>query len=442
MDDCAYQLKPLLPAVKRIALLSVHTSPLATLGGRKAGGMNVMVRALAETLGKRGIQVDVFTRENDPSSIGQIKPLGTNARLIYLPAGPPAHLEAGDVYRYVPQFTRAVLDFTNHHHLVYDIIYSHYWISGAVALALREAWQVPLVQMFHTLGQMKERIEPRHNENLVPLLPPTPNQRVTVETQVMNASDCLIAATHAERVQMLMLYKADRRRIEILPPGVDLSRFKPMAMSEAKAHLGIKPHQRLFVWAGRVEPLKGVDLICRALSILRKATPDMVNNVVVHVVGGDPTDNTPDNQELQRLQELCGELQLAEAIHFVGAKSQDELLYYYNAAEALIMPSDYESFGMVALEAMACGTPVIASEVGGLAFLVKDGVTGYHVPTREPAALAERMYALLCDPHKRDEMGFAARETAKQYSWNRIVDQLLEIFNDLVLEQPSGQYRI
>jgi D-inositol-3-phosphate glycosyltransferase len=436
-----YEIRPVLPALQRIALLSVHTSPLAPLGGRKTGGMNVMVRAISEALGARGIKVDIFTRENDPRTIGQIEAINENARVIYLPAGPPKHLEASEIYRYVPQFSHDVLKFTEKHELKYDVIYSHYWISGAVALTLREAWQVPIVQMFHTLGHMKRRIaNTREEQAYQTLIPPPTDQRVTVETQVMDEVDCLIAATHAERVQMLMLYRADRRRIEILPPGVDLKQFRPIDSAEAKMQIGIAPEQKLLIWVGRVEPLKGVDLIVRALAILKNATPQTVKDVVIHVIGGDPDASTPDNQEMQHLQELCTELGLNDLIKFVGAKSPDELVYHYNAADALIMPSDYESFGMVALEAMACGTPVIASEVGGLAFLVEDGVTGFHVPTREPAALAERIYTLLCDPLKHHEMGRAAQEAARSYSWQQIAAQLLEIINDVLLQKHPWQH--
>lgn len=446
MDECIStncEIKPVLPAPKRIALLSVHTSPLAPLGGRKTGGMNVMVRAISEALGARGIKVDIFTRENDPSTIGQIEPIGKNARVIYLPAGPPKHLEPDDIYRYVPQFSRDVLNFAEKHHLKYDIIYSHYWISGAVALTLREAWQVPIVQMFHTLGHMKRRIaNTREDQSNQTLIPPPSDQRVTVETQVMNEADCLIAATHAERVQMLMLYRADRRRIEILPPGVNLQKFRPMYSLEAKLRVGIAPQQKLLIWVGRVEPLKGVDLIVKALAILKSATPETIKDVVIHVIGGDPDTSSPDNEEMEHLQALCAELGLNDLIKFVGAKSQSELAYEYNAAEALIMPSDYESFGMVALEAMACGTPVIASEVGGLAFLIKDGLTGFHVPTREPAALAERIYRLLCDPQKRRDMGLAAQEAASSYSWHQIAKQLVEIFNDVLLQKHPWQQHV
>ena len=441
MDEgcCSYQIKPVLRTLRRIALLSVHTSPSVTIGGRKAGGMNVMVRAIANTLGKRGLKVDIFTRIDTPEHEGRIEILSPNVRLIYLPAGPAQHLEPDAVYRYVSQFVNAMLAFAENEKVDYDIIYSHYWISGAVALKLREVWHIPVVQMFHTLGQMKDRIAHAGDVDHPPqtLIPPTPSQRITVETAIMNEADRLIAATHAERVQMLMLYRADRRRIDIVPPGVDVHRFYPIDRDEAKAKLGLDPQKRLLLFVGRIEPLKGIDLLCEALALIKRAKPDIMTDVVMHIVGGNPADDTPDNAELHRLEALCCDLCISDVIKFVPAKSQEALLYAYNAAEALIMPSDYESFGMVALEAMACGTPVIASEVGGLAFLVRDGVTGYHVPTRDPKALAERIYTLLNHPDRRDLMGQAAHEAAKAYSWTRIADQLVEIFNLEIWREES-----
>ncbi len=433
------EMKSISPSIRRIALLSVHSSPLGVAGGRKVGGMNVMVEALAKTLGRRGIKVDVFTREDTPSHVGKIVSMGKNARLIYLPAGPPEYLESNQIHRYVDQFTTALLDFTIKSKLHYDLIYSHYWISGAVALHLREAWNIPIVQMFHTLGQMKKRIA-NAGTDIPPttLIPPPADQRVEVENKVIANADRLIAATHAERVQMLMLYRADRRRIEIVPPGVDLDRFQPVSQWMAKKCLNIEPTRKLLVWAGRVEPLKGIDNILYALALIQKATPELASQTSLYIVGGDPFADTPDNEEMRRLQSLVRRLEIEHMVCFVGAKPQAELHYYFNAAEAVLVPSDYESFGMVALEAMACGTPVIASEVGGLAFLVKDGETGYHVPTRDPATLAERIYQITSNPEKRAQMGRASQQRAEEYSWERITDRLIEIFNEALVDRlPS-----
>lgn len=408
----------------RIAMLSLHTSPLAQLGGKKTGGMNVYVREVARTLGEAGHQVDVFTREDSLATQGAITPINDKARVIHLPAGPAQPLDPAIIYRYLPQFRDALLAFAATHQQRYDIIYSHYWLSGWVALALKTAWQIPIVQMFHTLGRMKDRISGTENPATPSTIPlGEPNIRVAVETELMNFADCLIAATPAERMQMLWLYRADRRRITVVPPGVDLKHFQPIDPALARPKICLEPHQRTLLFVGRIEPLKGVDILCYALAILKNNRPDLLDGLVLHIVGGEPG-----NAEAAHLRNLCNELGLDKLVCFFGAKGQDELPFYYSAAEALIMPSDYESFGMVALEAMACGTPVIASQVGGLAFLVQDDETGFHVPVREPDALAQRIAILLTDQEKRRSMGINARRVAETYSWETIARQLINTF--------------
>jgi D-inositol-3-phosphate glycosyltransferase len=410
--------------IRRIAMLSVHTSPLATLGGKKTGGMNVYIRDLACEFGRRGIQVDIFTRRSHPDQPAVVL-MSETVRVIYIEAGPLSELGTGQIYPYLPQFVENVLALVEEEDIGYDIIYSHYWLSGWAAHEVRVRWRVPVVQMFHTLGRMKNRIaaDPAQREA---------DLRIFTETDIMSWADRLIAATPAEQSQMLFLYRADRRRIEIVPPGVDLHRFRALSRAGSRARIGVPPDHRMLLFVGRIEPLKGVDNILRALALLRESDPDLLRDVCLCVIGGSIDDDTPE-PEMQRLFALRDELNLGDSVSFLGARDQDALIYYYSAAEALIMPSDYESFGMVALEAMACGTPVIASEVGGLAFLVQDGVNGFHVPTREPAALAERIRQILDDPNQQAQISRAARQTAEDYAWTRIADRLLGVFESLRL---------
>jgi D-inositol-3-phosphate glycosyltransferase len=413
--------------IKRIALLSVHTCPMALLGGKKTGGMNVYIRELAAEFGRRGILVDVFTRRqhtcrDHSDADGVVGFIGPNARVIHIRAGADLPLDPDQVHPLLPEFVEGVLDFADSAGLHYDLIYSHYWLSGLAAKPLRAAWGTPVVQMFHTLGLMKERIavaRPPH----ISLDHPT-DLRSRGEADIMTWADGLIAATPAEHAQMLWLYRAPRRKISIIPPGVNLNLFRPIAQAEAKARLGLPANEKTLLFVGRIEPLKGVDTILEALALLRKESPALMAEVKFRIIGGDLA--VTDNPELARL--LQSRLGLEEAVIFLGAKAQDQLNDYYAAAEALIMPSDYESFGMVALEAMASGTPVIASNVGGLAFLVRDTITGYHVPVREPGALAERVRQLLATPGQRSLLGQAASQHAAQYSWTAIADMLLAEF--------------
>lgn len=406
--------------LSRIAMLSVHTSPLATLGGKKTGGMNLYVREVARELGRRGIQVDVFTRQTDYGMT--VESIDEKADLIYVPAGPVEDLAPSAIYRYLPQFRDHMLAFQRRD---YELVYSHYWLSGWVALSLQKEWEIPFVQMFHTLGRMKDRIAEQNQAMDTPTIHMHErNIRVAGESEIINHANRLVAATPAERTQLVWLYRADRRKIDIVPPGVDVRHFRPMDRNEAKAKIGLRKTHRLLLFVGRIEPIKGVENICRALALLKQSAPHTLNELSIQIVGGE----NPHDDEMRRLQELCFQLHLEDMVWFIGAKDQNILPYYYNAAEALIMPSDYESFGMVALEAMACGTPVIASQVGGLAFLVQDDVTGYHVPVREPEALAERIHMLLCEPQRRQQMSKAARQVAEGYSWEHIVDQLVTVF--------------
>lgn len=406
--------------VQRIAMISVHTSPLAAMGGKKTGGMNVYVRELAQELGLRGIAVDIFTRRSSAAEPTIDEGIGDNVRVIYLNAGPIAPLAPDDVFPHLSQFTARLIAFATLRGTRYDVVYGHYWLSGVVGQKLKEAWGTPFVQMFHTLGQMKERI-------LRPEMVPMMTERIANELRIVQWADVLIAATPAEESQLLWLYRAKARKIRIVPPGVNTERFHPQGISGKRAFPGVDAAQVL-LFVGRIEPLKGVDTILRALSIIRSQKPDVGESVILAIVGGNP--QQPD-ADMKSLQGLAEQLQVSEAVVFLGAKDQSELPVYYSAATAVIMPSDYESFGMVALEAMASGTPVIASQVGGLAHVVRDGETGYLVPVRDAQALAERIVQIVTQPGLRDQLGRTAASVAHGYAWGRIADQLIVIFEEL-----------
>lgn len=408
--------------LRRLALLSVHTSPLAPLGGKKTGGMNVYVRELAQEFGRRGIDVDIFTRRSSPDEPDIDHSLGEHVRVIYIHAGPASWLPPEETFPHLSQFTARLIAFATLQSVRYDFIYSHYWLSGWVAQKLKEAWGIPFAHMYHTLGQMKQRIQA--NQLILP------DERITVEQQITHWADRIIAATPAEQAQLLWLYRARRKTIEIVPPGVNIRRFTPVAEDEARRLLGISPDCKVLLFVGRIEPLKGVDTILMALRLICDRSPDLACEICLTIIGGNPVDES--DHEMQRLRQLVDELNLGLQVSFAGAKNQEQLPLYYAAANALLMPSDYESFGMVALEAMAMGTPVIASEVGGLAFLVRDDETGYLVPVRDPVILAGRIEDMLSDVQKSRQMGLRASHLALSYSWERIGDRLLQLFQDLL----------
>ncbi len=422
--------------IRRVAMISVHTCPLATLGGKETGGMNVYVRDLSRELGRRGIAVDCFTRSQNPNVRRISHALAPHGRVIHLPAGPEAPYDKNEIIRHLPQFVGNVLDFVRREGLRYDVIHSHYWLSGLAARDLRRARGGfegrPIVHMFHTLGQMKNSIAagPEGRE---------PERRIQGEAEVMRVADRLIAATPLERAQMVWLYGADAAKISVVPCGVDLNLFRPIPQEEAKKVLGLPQERCIILFVGRLEPLKGIDTLLRAIARLAPEMPCWRDELAVVIIGGAPGAGIEQaDAERSRLERLRAELGLQDLVTFQGAQAQDTLVYYYSAAEMVVMPSHYESFGMVALEAMACGTPVIASKVGGLAFSVQEGKTGYLVPSGDAATMADRIRLLLKDPDLRQRLGRQAARWAQRYGWPAIADRLLEVYEQV---QPCTQAR-
>jgi D-inositol-3-phosphate glycosyltransferase len=406
-------------------MLSYHTCPLATLGGKDTGGMNVYVRDLTRELGRMGVHVDVFTRSQDEHVPHVVHELGFGNRVVHVPAGPETPKAKSELANYIPDFAEGIKQFAAEKGIVYDIIHSHYWMSALAAEILSDAWGgTPIVHMFHTLGEMKNRVARADSER-------AGEDRLKGERRALRRADRIIVATLAEKTQLRFLYRANDRKMVIIPPGVDTSRFYPIPPDEAKQFIGLKPEDRMVLFVGRIEPLKGVDTLIHAMSCLN--LQGMPRPVHLAIIGGEPN-ALPENMtdEMTRLQKLCDELCVGGMVVFLGKRGQDTLPYYYSAAETLVMPSLYESFGMVALEAMSCGTPVIASEVGGLGYLVQDGVTGFTVPDSDPAALCDRLSRTLGDANLRHIMGQNAAQYALGYAWENIAAQMMEVYRDLM----------
>ena len=409
-----------------IAMLSYHTCPLATLGGKDTGGMNVYVAELTRQLGRDGIHVDVFTRSQDEHVPHVVHSLGYGNRVVHIPAGPEVPLPKKELATYIPTFAGEIIRFAEEKGIHYDLIHSHYWMSGVTAEILKKEWNVPILQMFHTLGLMKNRIaqSPEEMEG---------DYRINGERQAMTAADRIVAATPAEESQLQFLYGVNEQKIVTIPPGVDTSRFYPIPDDEAKEAIGHHGCPRLLLFVGRIEPLKGVDTLIRALGLIREAGILEKQCLSLAIIGGNPEAPAEEmTSEMARLQALCVELNLEDVVVFLGKRGQETLPYYYSAADILIMPSYYESFGMVALEAMACGTPVIASQVGGLAFLVQDGVTGFVVPGGDAKALSKTLIKLILQPELRAKLGRQAAEYASWYSWDKISTRIRSVYEELL----------
>lgn len=410
----------------RVAMLSYHTCPLAILGGKDTGGMNVYVRELTRKLGRLGISVDVYTRSQDEHAPHVSHDLGYGNRVVHVPAGPEVPLLKDVLPDYLPSFVEHILEFAEKKNFKYDLIHSHYWMSGIAARDLQAAWNVPIVHMFHTLGKMKQRIARSAEEA-------EGDYRIRGENEVLKLADRIVAATVAELAQLEWLYHAEAERISVIPPGVDTSHFYPIPPDEAKEFIGIPVEDRMLLFVGRIEPLKGVDTLIQAIALMREQGVLDRYHLCMSIIGGEPHLSRADRSaEMTRLQDLSSEYGLDDFVAFLGRRSQETLPYYYSAADVVIMPSHYESFGMVALEAMACGTPVVASQVGGLAFLIQDGETGYHIPAGDAQMLSQRLTTLFEDQILHREMSCKAVNFAQDYAWEKIAARMIELYTEVL----------
>ncbi|HEY9122363.1 MAG TPA: glycosyltransferase, partial [Brevefilum sp.] len=295
-----------------IAMLSYHTCPLAILGGKNTGGMNVYVRELTRFLGREGVHVDVFTRSENEHVPSVSHDLGYFNRVVHIPAGPEVFLPKEVLAEYTETFAKCILDFAREKQIHYDLVHSHYWLSGMAGKLLKESWQVPMLQMFHTLGKMKQRIgrTPEEREG---------QYRVDGEGNVMKDADKIIAATDAEKSQLQDLYGVDPQKITVIPPGVNTHHFYPIPSDEAKEAIGISPRDRMALFVGRIEPLKGVDTLIKAMSIVKKNCRSFICPHYLVIIGGDPEGKTEElSAEMERLQNLCKALDLDEMVVFLG----------------------------------------------------------------------------------------------------------------------------
>jgi D-inositol-3-phosphate glycosyltransferase len=412
--------------MRRIAMLSVHTCPMATLGGKETGGMNVYVRELSRELGARGLTVDIYTRSQDPT-VPRVRPLWANVRVIHLPAGPEEPYNKNLVYDHLPQFLAELRAFAADEHITYDLVHSHYWLSGWVARELAREAALPTVHMFHTLGKMKDAVARSEAEKETAT-------RIRIEEELMRDMSRIIAATRFDKSQMVELYGANPHKIVVVPLGVDPGVFRPIPRGEARQAVGLDlPGMcRLVLFVGRMDPLKGLDTLLQAVCKLNDLEPELVKGLCMAVIGGDADENGAGfNNELECLDKLKDQAGLRDLVIFLGSRAQDTLPYYYSAAEVCVVPSHYESFGLVALEAMACGTPVIASRVGGLQLTVEDGVTGFLVPVGDANALAEKLRIVLVDSELRERLGANARRKAQGYTWRVAADRILKVYEGL-----------
>ena len=396
---------------KKIAVLSIHTCPVNDLGEKHSGGMNVYIESLYKELSDYRYSIDIYTKshKSHPEEIIQISP---SLRVIHV-NGIPENVEKNNSFEYLPNVERSIEDFVSNNAVRYDIMHSHYWLSGSVGLALSDKWKIPHVSTFHTLAQKKILARVGEYET---------NERLAVESIMATKSDSIIISTQDEADTIKDIYNIPTAKLNVIPAGVDLNLFKPKDKYESKKLLGLNTDKTILAVA-RLEPLKGLDILISAIYKIEN------NSDITLLIAGDYLNN---EIEFRRLQTIINGLKLTGNIKFLGNIQHNKMPLYMSAADVLVMPSYYESFGLAALEAMACGTPVITSRNSGAKTFIEQGTSGYLIPWNCPEHYAERLEILLKNPILRANMGQKATIQANKLSWNTAATKTDLVYSNLI----------
>ena len=392
----------------RIAMFSIHSSPIGELGTKNTGGMSVYIRELARHLGMFGHRIDIYTRLNGTKH-NQIIELYDNVRLIHLSAGGNGYVHKLALYYYLSDFFRALERFKNQEDLDYDLIHSHYWLSGRLGSRVQDRWNIPHIVMFHTLGTVK---------NSFGLTVREPDLRIATEKKLARTSQRILAPTDREKENLLKHCNTASQKIGVVPCGVNLDLFRPMDKTAARQRLGFDKDESIVLYVGRFDPIKGIDRLLEAIAHLKH-----LKRMRLVIIGGDG----PAAPEYQNLRQLCSKFGIQKSVNFVGRVEQDQLPPFYSAADVLIVPSYYESFGLVGLESLACGTPVVATRVGAMEEIIEEGKTGHVVADLTPRGLANRIEKVISNPAGSMLPAPDIRASILKYGWPNVASA---IFNE------------
>lgn len=417
--------------IKRLAMISVHSDPLAKIGSLEAGGQNIYVGALSKELGRLGIAVDIFTRR-DHKRKKKVLNLSKNVRVIRLAAGPKRFVPKEKLSEHLPEFISGFLHFKKENKLKYNLIHGHYWEGGWTGIQLKRILKIPMVETFHSLGYIRYYTLKKFKKQK--LDPEEFNERIKIEKEIIEAADRIIATSPYEKDDIIQYYNLDPNKIKIVPCGVDLKKFKPADRKEARKKIKYLENQKIILYVGRIEWRKGLGTLISALGKVTKLRSELKEKIKLIIIGNikSQKDRKADKQEVKRLKDLARSLGVRELIDFIGLVPQEKLRYYYSAADTCVIPSYYEPFGMVALEAMTAKTPVIASKIGGLQYTVQDRKTGLLFPPRNPKALTEKIIKIFDQPKLASKLVKNARAQIKEkFSWQVIAKKMLELYKEL-----------
>jgi D-inositol-3-phosphate glycosyltransferase len=403
---------------KRLAVISYHTCPLSDEADAEIGGMNIYVLELSKALSKKGYYLDVFTRSQSGQS-PRIVQVNDHLRVVHVPAGPEKPLSKKEIEQYIPEFLKHFYEFVADEKISYSVVSCHYYLSGIIGMDIKKTFGIPLIITFHTLGLMKNLVarsdEERENK-----------ERIETELQLVKEADLVVSTSETDAQYIQYLYDGNPEKIAVLTPGVNLDLFHPTNKNEAKKKIGAKIDEKLILFVGRIEPLKGIDVLLYALKILLAS--EQMLKVCVWIVGGDISQDTSEwPKELKKLSEIREVLGIRTSVKFVGRKEQKELPVYYNAADLMVMPSHYESFGITAVEAMACGVPVITTDVTGVSNLIDKKHSFLIISANNPIQTAQRITKLLCDEKEYAKVSKSVVESVQDLSWDNAADQFISL---------------
>lgn len=406
---------------KRIAFISEHASPLVTPGSVDAGGQNVYVAELAKQMSRMGYLVDVFTRRENPE-MPSVTPWMEDVRVILIDAGPAKVMAKEELLPYMAAFREEMISFMEEAQVTYHLVHANFFMSALVAMELKQMLGIPFVVTFHALGHVRKMYQGDQDR--------FPPERIDIESEVILQASQVIAECPQDKEDLVNFYKAPLNKITIIPCGVNLEEVYAVDKAKAREILHLPAHDKIVLQLGRMVPRKGVDNVIRALGHLQ------MEDVKLVIVGSNvPASSAKADHELERLRTLAGELNVSDQVIFAGQRDRYELKHYYSAADLFITTPWYEPFGITPLEAMACGTPVIGSEVGGIKYSVADGRTGLLVPPRDPVSLAAAIFKLLQDDHLRQEMSSnAIKRIHALFTWECVARKMKYLYQQVINE--------